>query len=148
MRVRVSPPPPILPCSSHAAIDGFIVHEPNQWWVSSTHGIPISMGPWLECGKGICFASSQIEGSTPFGSTILLCMSIVTTVRLRVRIQRVRFSGLDCYPNGQGTGITFWGLVGSTPPIHTTFDFMEWICEGAYSSCRETARCERVGESL
>ena len=29
----------------------------------------ILMGPWLECGKGICFASRQIEGSTPFGST-------------------------------------------------------------------------------
>ena len=28
------------------------------------------MGPWLECGKGICFASRQIVGSTPIGSTI------------------------------------------------------------------------------
>ena len=27
-------------------------------------------GPWLERGKGICFASRHVEGSTPFGSTI------------------------------------------------------------------------------
>ena len=31
--------------------------------------LAISMGPWLECGKGICFASRQIVGSTPIGST-------------------------------------------------------------------------------
>ena len=28
------------------------------------------MGLWLECGKGICFASRQIVGSTPIRSTI------------------------------------------------------------------------------
>ena len=33
------------------------------------------MGPWLECGNGICFASRQIVGSTPIGSTIALKFS-------------------------------------------------------------------------
>lgn len=32
---------------------------------------PFQLGLWLECGKGTCFASRQIEGSTPFRSTKL-----------------------------------------------------------------------------
>ena len=42
----------------------------RRWRFDSARVHHFAKGPWLERGKGICFASRHVEGSTPFGSTI------------------------------------------------------------------------------
>ena len=48
-----------------------------------------SVGPWLECGKGICFASRQIAGSTPAGSTIFFQCRVPIVGRIDLTVNQV-----------------------------------------------------------
>ena len=61
----------VVNCLCRIAVSSLGFHPRNQGSTPCRGAkLNLIMGPWLECGKGRCFASITIEGSTPFGSTI------------------------------------------------------------------------------